>query len=180
MVILALEHLHRMAQCGLHAILCIKAFKSRGETWFGLVNMLKIYWSPTCAPTWGILKKKALLGMSVFNLIFLILKNLVIFLPKIGNKNPNIFQFCFGRDCYHTTRMGISGFAQPNCHEEQLSQCRRSEVPWGWTSLGRNESCLGQILPSKEGKVTQEKQKFPGEKEKLLETSLPRGEEKAS
>jgi len=76
--------------------------------------------------------------------------------------------------------MGISGFAQPNCHEEQLSQCRRSEVPWGRTSLGRNESCLGQILPSKEGKVTQEKQKFPGEKEKLLETLLPRGEEKAS
>jgi hypothetical protein len=38
---------------------------------------------------------------------------------------------------------------------------------------------LGQILPSKEGKVNQEKQKFHVEKEKLLEILLPRGEEKA-
>jgi hypothetical protein len=56
-------------------------------------------------------------GIRVFNLIFLILKNLVIFSPKISKiswihtkkyKNPNTFQFCFGRDCYHM-RMGISG-----------------------------------------------------------------------
>jgi hypothetical protein len=73
MVILALEHLHHKAQSGLH-----EGLLSSGETWFGFVTMLKIYWSPTCAPTWGILKKNPG-GDECIQLIFSILKNLVIF-----------------------------------------------------------------------------------------------------
>lgn len=48
------------------------------------------------------------------------------------------------------------------------------ELPWGEMKVAWGKFCL-----QKEGKVTQEKQKFHVEKEKLLEISLPQEEEKA-